>query len=117
MGRLPGMPDDFTVRPYERAGALEVAVAGDLDMAAAFKLESAVEPVLAAGDVDDPHARLHVQAVDTAIAMKAQRIAHERPEPLELVEQHRVPRLDRLSIPRQAAFAHGATLAEEASRM
>src|SRR4051794_31508210 len=50
-GSLAGMPDDFSVRPELRESSLEVAVAGDLDMAAAFRLESAVEPLLAAADV------------------------------------------------------------------
>jgi anti-sigma B factor antagonist len=61
------MRDEFTVRPHERDGSLEVAVAGDLDMAAAFKLESAVEPALAAGDVAAVVVDLaDVQFVDSA---------------------------------------------------
>ena len=61
------MPDDFRVRPEVRDASLEVAVAGELDMAAAFKLESAVEPALAAGEVTEVVVDLaDVRFVDSA---------------------------------------------------
>jgi anti-anti-sigma factor len=52
------MPDDarsgsrdFTLRSRLRERSLEVALAGELDMTAAFKLEPAVEQLLAAEEV------------------------------------------------------------------
>jgi anti-anti-sigma factor len=45
------MPDGFTLRSRRHERSLEVALGGDLDMAAAFKLEPAVERLLAADDV------------------------------------------------------------------
>ncbi len=45
------MPDGFTLRSRRLERSLEVALGGELDMAAAFKLEPAVEHLLAADDV------------------------------------------------------------------
>ena len=44
-------PRDFTLRSCLRERSLEVALAGELDMTAAFKLEPAIEQLLAADDV------------------------------------------------------------------
>jgi anti-anti-sigma factor len=44
--------DDFTVQPQRRDASLEVVLAGELDMAAAFQLETTVEPLLDSGDAD-----------------------------------------------------------------
>jgi anti-sigma B factor antagonist len=42
---------DFEVSSEVREGALDVVVAGELDMAAAFKLESRLDPLLDTGEL------------------------------------------------------------------
>jgi len=44
---------DFTVRTHKDDASLHVELAGDLDMAAAFKLESEVDALLGSRDVED----------------------------------------------------------------
>jgi anti-anti-sigma factor len=44
-------PRDFTLRSRSRETSLEVLLAGELDMAAAFKLEPELDRLLAAEDV------------------------------------------------------------------
>jgi anti-anti-sigma factor len=51
MGSLTAMPDDFALRAQLRDTALEVALAGELDMSAAFKLEPELDRLLAEPDV------------------------------------------------------------------
>jgi anti-anti-sigma factor len=46
-----GADQRFTLRSRVRERSLEVALGGELDMAAAFKLEPAVEQLIAAQDV------------------------------------------------------------------
>lgn len=46
-----GADGDFCVKSRVGDGSLEVVVAGDLDMAAAFRLESGLDRLLAGGDV------------------------------------------------------------------
>jgi anti-anti-sigma factor len=46
-----GAAGDFSVKSRVGDGSLEVVVSGDLDMAAAFRLESGLDRLLAEGDV------------------------------------------------------------------
>jgi anti-sigma B factor antagonist len=58
---------DFELRTHRRDSAVEVAAAGELDMAAAFQLESGVDPLLADDAVDSVQLDLsEVGFVDSA---------------------------------------------------
>jgi anti-anti-sigma factor len=48
---MPGAPRDFSLRSRAHETSLEVRLAGELDMAAAFRLEPELDRLLAAGDV------------------------------------------------------------------
>jgi anti-anti-sigma factor len=48
--RTPRYPGDFSFDTVEREGALELILGGEIDMGAAFKLESSFDACLAAGE-------------------------------------------------------------------